>query len=76
VRKAMKLNHYAPICLNSMLSPDEQFDLDAIFGEDMGDEADDLFDMDNLAEIAREDSSSPTKGALGYDQARELGLLD
>jgi hypothetical protein len=32
--------------------------------------------MDNLAEIAREDSSSPTKGALGYDQARELGLLD
>jgi CheY-like chemotaxis protein len=56
--------------------PDEQFDLDAIFGEDMGDEADDLFDMDNLAEIAREDSSSPTKGALGYDQARELGLLD
>lgn len=55
--------------------PDDQFDLDAIFGED-AEVTDDLFDMDNLAQIARDESSSATKGALGYDQARELGLLD
>jgi len=54
--------------------PDEDFDLDAIFGaDDLGD-VDDLFSMDNLAELAKDQEAS-TKGTLSDDQARELGLI-
>lgn len=51
--------------------PDDQFDLDAIFGAG-DDDGDDLFSMDELEELAK---SEERKGMVGYEQAVDLGIL-
>lgn len=51
--------------------PDDQFDLDALFGA--GDDgADELFSLDEVEELAKSEGS---KGMVGYDQAIDLGIL-
>lgn len=50
--------------------PDDEFDLDAIFGADGG--GDDFFSMDEMEELAKSDGG---KGMVGYDQAIDLGIL-
>lgn len=52
---------------------DAEFDLDALFGEEMGSDADDLFSLDAMEELASQDSK---KGTLGWDDAMQLGIID
>lgn len=54
------------------LDPVENLDLDKLFGADVSVD-DDIFDPDNLEEIAK--GNQPGKSALDWDQAIQLGLL-
>jgi hypothetical protein len=52
---------------------DDEFDPDLLFGDDFDEaEADDLFDMDELSELARTEGR---QGTIDQDEAERLGLL-
>jgi len=51
---------------------DSEFDLDALFGSDVAGEGDELFDLNRIEEIAKENDQS---GTLDWDQAMGLGLI-
>lgn len=52
-----------------------ELDLDLLFGDVALPEADDLFSLDALAAMSSEEERA-AGGKLGWEQARELGLLD
>lgn len=56
------------------LEPVAELDLDKLFGGAAGLDADDLFSMDSLEEIASQNMKG-AKGKLGWDQAREIGII-
>jgi len=55
------------------LEPIDNLDLDLLFGDESK-VSDDLFDIDNMEEIAKENSPQ-RKGTITEEEARELGLL-
>lgn len=55
---------------------DSAFDPDAIFDMDMDESSsDDMFSLENMEELAS-DADSPARGAIDWEQAQQLGLLD
>jgi len=60
----------------TMQAIEGELDLDLLFGADTAmPEADDLFSLDALAAMSSEEERA-AGGKLGWEQARELGLLD
>lgn len=56
--------------------PDDEFDLDALFGgSSAGSDIDDLFSLENMEELAKE-TGQGGKGLIDFDQAIEVGLID
>jgi hypothetical protein len=56
--------------------PDSEFNLDDLFGGDLAGsgDGDDLFNLDDLGEIANQNMQS-TKGKLDWDTAKTIGLI-
>ena len=57
--------------------PDDEFDLDALFGSGDGDigNADDLFDLEKMEELAKDDSTQ-RKDVISWEDAEGLGLIN
>lgn len=55
--------------------PDDEFDLDALFGGDVGDDADDLFDLEKMEELAKDDATQ-RKDVISWEDAEGLGLIN
>lgn len=55
-----------------LLAPIENLDLDALFGDDAGEDSG-LFDLDSLSDLTQQPSQG--KGKLSWDQAKEIGLI-
>ena len=55
--------------------PDEEFNLDDLFGSDIEGNEDDLFDLEKMEELAK-DNSSQRKDVISWDDAEGLGLLN